>query len=183
MTFSLRIFRERGSFEISAICIGGVFPVRASGRLSTCTKTPQNKVHAPALFASVPFLPLPPARQLVARSRQQVLRLLLSRPFSSVVVIGNTLRRLASVLLLRQSQPPHGLALAQALNWCGLPITRRSVFSRAQASKQSARGLFVSFQSFLCFFALVHNKDSSEGTLKCAPKEFPKPEKDIPRTS
>lgn len=145
MTISFRNHRERGAFELSAICIGGVVPVRARGRLSTCTKTPQNKVHAPALFASVPFLPLPLARQLVARSR---LLQLLSRPFSSVVVIGNTLRRLASVLLLRQSQPPHGLALAKAiLNWCGLPITRRSVFSRAQAGKQSARGFTQSLVS------------------------------------
>lgn len=101
--FSFRIHREHGAFAASAICIGDVVPVRASGRLSTCTKTPQNKVHAPALFASVPFLPLPLARPLAARSR---LLQLLSRPFSSVVVIGNTLRRLASVLLLRQSQPP-----------------------------------------------------------------------------
>lgn len=181
MTFSFRIHREHGAFAASAICIGDVVPVRARGRLSTCTKTPQNEVHAPALFASVPLLPLPPARQLVARSRQQVLRLLLSRPFSSVVVIGNTLRRLASVLLLRQSQPPHGLALAQALNWCGLPTTRRSVFSRFQPSKQSKRGLSNRFQSILCLLALVHSKDSSEGTLKCAPKEFLKPEKEIPR--
>ena len=140
MSASFRIHREHGAFELSAICIGDVVPVRARGRLSTCTKSPQNKVHEPALFASVPFLPLPLARQLVARSR---LLQLLSRPFSSVVVIGNTLRRLASVLLLRQSQPPHGLALAKAiLNWCGLPITtRRSVVSRAQAGKQSARGI------------------------------------------
>lgn len=181
MKFSFRIHREHGAFELSAICIGDVVPVRARGRLSTCTKSPQNKVHEPALFASVPFLPLPLARQLVARLR---LLQLLSRPFSSVVVIGNTLRRLASVLLLRLSQPPRLSSVSRLeKNWCGLPITRRSVFSRAQAGKQSARGLFDSFQSFLCFFALVHNKDSSEGTLKCAPKEFPKPEKDIPRTS
>ena len=101
--FSFRIHREHGAFAASAICIGDVVPVRARGRLSTCTKTPQNEVHAPALFASVPF-PLPLARPLVARSRHPVE--LLSRPFSSIVVIGNTLRRLASVLLLRQSQPP-----------------------------------------------------------------------------
>lgn len=138
MSASLRIFRERGAFDLSAICIGDVVPVRARGRLSTCTKTPQNEVHAPALFASVPFLPLPLARPLVARLRPLQL---LSRPFSSIVVLGNTLRRLASVLLLRQSQSPHGLAFAQAKNWCGLPTTRRSVFSRAQASKQSARGI------------------------------------------
>ena len=68
-------------------------------------------------------------------------------------------------------------------NWCGLPITRRSVFSRCQSLQKPQRGLLKSFQSFLRFFALVHNKDSSEGMLKCAPKEFPKPEKDIPRTS
>lgn len=66
--------------------------------------------------------------------------------FSFVVVIGNTLRRLASVLLLRQSQPPHGLALAQALNWCGLPTTRRSVFSRFKSLQKAKRGLSNRFE-------------------------------------
>jgi hypothetical protein len=180
MTFSYRNHRERGSFEISAICIGGVVPVRARGRLflETEPKSLNDTAREPAHSQPLPFS-LPRVAQLVARLR---LLQLLSRPFSSVVVIGNTLRRLASVLLLRLSQPPRPSSWL-VKNWCGLPITRRSVFSRAQAGKQSARGLFDSFQSFLCFFALVHNKDSSEGTLKCAPKEFPKPEKDIPRTS
>lgn len=162
MTFSLRIFRERGSFEISAICIGDVVPVRARGRLSTCTKTPQNEVHAPALFASVPFLPLPPARQLAARSR---LLQLLSRPFSSVVVIGNTLRRLASVLLLRQSQPPHGLALAQALNSRG-PLDRWSFISASlQACKQTSRRIGNRLHLPSCFVTGFHNGEASKGTI------------------
>lgn len=171
MTFSLRIFREHGAFAASAICIGDVVPVRARGRLSTCTKTPQNKVHAPALFASVPLLPLPLARPLVARSRPLQL---LSRPFSSVVVIGNTLRRLASVLLLRQSQPPHGLALAQALNWCGLPTTRRSVFSRFKSLQKAKRGLSNRFEVLSRRVSHVNKHGAkSDGKITKAFGEFP----------
>lgn len=167
MSASFRIHREHGAFAASAICIGDVVPVRARGRLSTCTKTPQNKVHAPALFASVPLLPLPPARPLVARSR---LLQLLSRPFSSVVVIGNTLRRLASVLLLRQSQPPHGLALAQAIvNWCGLPITRRSVFSRCKPLQKAKRGLLGRFDVLSCRVSHVDKHGAkSDGKIQKA---------------
>lgn len=105
-------------------------------------------------------------RKRVERYPEDTLR---AFAFSSVVVIGNTLRRLASVLLLRLSQPPHGLALAQAIvNWCGLPITRRSVFSRAQAGKQSARGitqsLFVGVSSTVVALGF-HEQQSTTGKI------------------
>ena len=162
MTFSFRINREHDAFTASAICIGDVVPVRACGRLSTCTKTPQNEDRTPVLFPSVSFLPLPSARQLVARSRR--ILPLLSRPFSSVVVIGNTLRRLASVLLLRLSQPPR---LSQGLkNFCGLPNTRRSVFLRAQAAKQSARDVSCQFEGVSSVVApAFHEQKASKGTI------------------
>lgn len=163
MTFSFRINREHDAFTASAICIGDVVPVRGCGRLSTCTKTPQNEDRTPVLLPSVPFLPLPLARQFVARLRQQVLRLRLSRPFSSVVVIGNTLRRLASVLLLRLSQPPR---LSQGLNaiWCGLPNTRRSVFSRFQSLQKAKRCLSKSFEPVSCVVApAFHEQKSTTG--------------------
>lgn len=118
----------------------GLIAVRTKAEISSFPSFAVHEADESTATHSEPLpFNLPRVAQLVARSR---LLQLLSRPFSSVVVIGNTLRRLASVLLLRLSQPPHGLALAKAiLNWCGLPITRRSVFSRAQAGKQSARGI------------------------------------------
>lgn len=120
----------------------GLIAVRTKAEISSFPSFTVHEADASTVLHSEPLPESSKAgllRKLVERfSRSHSLQ---AFAFSSIVVIGNTLRRLASVLLLRQSQPPHGLALAQALNWCGLPITRRSVFSRAQACKQSARGI------------------------------------------
>lgn len=55
------------------------------------------------------------------------------------------------------------------------------LLSALQAGKQSARGISESFKTFLRCLVLVHDEDSSEGTISCAPKEFPKTEKEFPR--
>lgn len=170
MTFSFRInYPERGAFDGSAICIGGGVGVRARGRLSTCTKTPQNEVHAPALFASVPFLPLPLARPLVARSR---LLQLLSRPFSSIVVIGNTLRRLASVLLLRQSQSPrlsHEHRLIESVGEITAPRSLSHCLHRASRVCQDfARGQANSLQVVVSSVVVArasHEQHSTTGKI------------------
>lgn len=166
MSASFRIFRERGAFELSAICIGDVVPVRARGRLSTCTKTPQNKVHAPALFASVPFLPLPPARPLAARSRHPVESL--SRPFSSVVVIGNTLRRLASVLLLRLSQFPRSGHGPNEFLGAFLKAPRSLTRPRFQLRQKSLRGPLDSFEvlSLSIAHGINHRAGVRQGVAK-----------------
>lgn len=163
MSASLRIFREHGAFAASAICIGDVVPVRARGRLFLETEPKSlNAAHEPAHSEPLP-INLPRVARLVARLR--LLRLL-SRPFSSVVVIGNTLRRLASVLLLRQSQSPHGLA-ARALNSRG-PLDRWS-FPLGYLRQKSPSSFHVRFAS--PFVSVAHGNNHSAGVRQGVAKD------------
>lgn len=179
MTFSFRNHRERGVFELSAICMGGVFPVRARGCLSPHETETQpkslNQVHASAPISPVPFLP---ARQLAASLRQQVLRLLRSQPFSSIVIC---MRELASVLLLRLSQSPRSGHGPNEFLGAFLKAPRSLTRPRFQLRQKFPRGPLVTFRP-LPVLVLVHDKKRINGVQKCQTKEFPKTEKEFPRT-
>lgn len=187
MSASFRIHREREAFVLSAICLGGVFPVRMCGRLQhleTEPKSRNNKDHTSTPFALPSFLPsLPTTGKLAARLRRVLP--LLSRPFSSVVIIGNT-RRLASVHLLRLSQPPRLSRDEEprpSLEFFGAFVKAPLSLAcpRNQLRQKFLRVPHIAFSPSFLSTAVVHEKKSNNGVSKCLTKEFPKTEKEFPR--
>lgn len=156
MTVSLRIYRERKAFELSAICIQGIVPVRAQGCLEVATTHNLENDKALASDRSLPSSNSPRAGQLVAAVLQRFFSIALrQRPFFS---------------------------LGEGKNFAGAFLAPRNLSALVQPAKQSSSRFTDRFQS-LRSLAVVHTNDSSEGMKKCAPKEFPKTEIDIPRVS
>lgn len=169
MSASFRIHRERGAFELSAICMGGSVPVRARGCLSPHETETQpkslNKDHASALITIPPLLPIPSAGNSAASLRQQVLRLLRSQPFSSIVIC---MRELASVLLLRLSQSPRSGHGPNEFLGAFLKAPRSLTRPRFQLRQKSLRGPLDSFEvlSLSIAHGINHRAGVRQGVAK-----------------
>lgn len=92
------------------------------------------------------------------------------------IVIRKCSRELASVLLLRQAQPPR-----LSRNEKPRLISSSLRYLALKPCKQSRRSFPNRFRTSLRLIALVHDKDDSEGALKCTPKGFPISEKEFLR--
>lgn len=173
MTFSFRTkFPERDAFTGSAICYGGVVRVRTSGRLphlETESKS-LNQVHPSVPFEPLPII-LPRVAQLAASLRQQVLRLLRSQPFSSIVIC---MRELASVLLLRLSQSPRSGHGPNEFLGAFLKAPRSLTRPRTKFLQEPMRGPLGSFEVLSCVVShvLKHGAKSDEEITKSV-GEFP----------
>lgn len=173
--FSFRIKSpERDAFTGSAICMGGVVRDRTSGRLLPLheTETPKslNKDHTSTPFQSLPNSPL---AGVLARSLRRILPLR-SEHLSSIVI--DSLRELASVSLLRLSQPPrlsHVRWLIESLG-AFLKAPRSLTRPRIQLRQKSPRGPLDSFKVLSCVVShvLKHGAKSDEEITKSV-GEFP----------
>lgn len=88
------------------------------------------------------------------------------RPASKPVCRG------AGALNRRHSAPP---------NFTGTISASRNRISRVHALQKPTRGLFVSLR--FSPIAVFHDENTSDGVNACPTKEFPKPEKEFPRTT
>lgn len=98
--------------------------------------------------------------------------------FSSIVIC---MRELASVLLLRLSQFPRSGHGPNEFLGAFLKAPRSLTRPRTKFLQEPMRGPLVTFRP-LPVLVLVHDKKRINGAQKCQTKEFPKTEKEFPRT-
>lgn len=154
-SFRFSIYRERGVFELSAICIQGVVPVRMQGRLVATT---YDNLEIYQALASDQSLPHPPSQAVTGQLRKLVERSSLRAfAFYPAVVVGNGLRRLASGNSSRSAQPPLRPAHGLRVNSRG-PLDRWSFISASlQACKQTSRRFTKCLASPFVFAAHGNN--------------------------